>query len=60
MISAYLELFFLEKDPNDETICNFIYDNLVKAHPEEVLKVENNTAGRWKKFWNEMIQTLVS
>ena len=58
--NACSELFFSEKDPNDETLCNFIYNNLAKAHPEEVLKIENNTAGGWKKFWSEVIQSLVS
>ncbi|CAB4385782.1 unnamed protein product [Rhizophagus irregularis] len=47
------ELFFLEKDPSDETMCEFIYDNLKKTHPENVSKIENNTAGGWKKFWRE-------
>lgn len=60
MANACSELFFSEKDPNDETLCNFIYNNLVKAHPEEVAKIENNTAGGWKKFWSEAIQSLVS
>lgn len=60
MINACSELFFSEKDPNDETMCNFIYNNLVKTHPEEVSKIEKNTTGGWKKFWNEAIQTLVS
>jgi hypothetical protein len=50
----------LEKDPSDETMCEFIYDNLKKAHPENVSKIENNTAGGWKKFWREAIQSLVS
>ncbi|PKY33750.1 hypothetical protein RhiirB3_452911, partial [Rhizophagus irregularis] len=56
--NACLELFFLEKDPSDETMCEFIYDNLKKAHPENVSKIENNTAGGWKKFWREAIQSL--
>ncbi|CAB4473771.1 unnamed protein product [Rhizophagus irregularis] len=43
--NACLELFFLEKDPSDETMCEFIYDNLKKAHPENVSKIKNNTAG---------------
>ena len=58
--NACSELFFSEKDPNDETLCNFIYNNLVKTHPEKVLKIKNNTAGGWKKFWSEVIQSLVS
>ncbi|PKB91848.1 hypothetical protein RhiirA5_447296, partial [Rhizophagus irregularis] len=58
--NACSELFFLEKDPSDETMCEFIYDNLKKAHPENVSKIENNTAGGWKKFWREAIQSLVS
>ena len=41
-------------------MCNFIYDSLLKAHHEEVSKIENNTAGGWNKFWSEAIQSLVS
>jgi len=58
--NACSELFFTNKDPSDEIMCNFIYDSLVKAHHEEVLKIENNTIGRWNKFWSEAIQSLVS
>jgi len=48
--NACSELFFTNKDPSDEIMCNFIYDSLVKAHHEEVLKIENNTVGGWNKF----------
>ena len=60
MTNTCSELFFLEKDPNDEALCKFIYNKLVKAHPEELLKIEKNTAGGWKRFWVEAIQSLVS
>ncbi|CAB4384493.1 unnamed protein product [Rhizophagus irregularis] len=40
-------------DPSGEIMYEFIYNNLKKAHPENVSKIENNTAGEWKKFWRE-------
>jgi len=58
--NACSELFFSEKDPSDETMSDFIYNTLVKVHPKEISKIENNTSGGWKKFWSEAIQTLVS
>ncbi|PKK60148.1 hypothetical protein RhiirC2_793755 [Rhizophagus irregularis] len=48
-----LKLFFLKKDPSGEIMYEFIHNNLKKAHPENVSKIENNTAGEWKKFWRE-------
>ncbi|CAB4393680.1 unnamed protein product [Rhizophagus irregularis] len=56
--NACSKLFFLEKDLSDKIMCEFIYDNLKKAHPENVSKIENNTASGWKKFWREAIQSL--
>ncbi|PKY32357.1 hypothetical protein RhiirB3_450486, partial [Rhizophagus irregularis] len=42
--NACSELCFLKKDPSDKTMCKFIYNNLKKAHPENVSKIDNNTA----------------
>ena len=58
MTSACSELFFVNKDPNDETMRDFVYDSLFKANPDEVLKIENN--GGWQKYWNEVLHSLVS
>lgn len=61
MTNACSELFFVDKDPNDETMCNFIYNSLVKAHSEEIAKIENSsTTGGWKKYWSEVLQSQVS
>ena len=60
MTTTCSELFYSDKDPSDETMSNCVYNSLVKAHPEEISKIENNTAGGWKKFWSEAIQSVVS
>lgn len=59
MTSACSDLFFKDKDPNDDIMCDYFYTILVKAHPEEVSKIEKNTAGGWNKFWREALQSLV-
>ena len=59
MTNSCSELFFTNKDPNDEIMSKFIYDSLVKTHPEEVLKIENHTVGGWNKFWREALQSMV-
>lgn len=58
MSNAYSELFFTDKDPDEETMCNFVYNSLLKANPKEVSKIENN--GGWKKYWSEVLHSLVS
>jgi hypothetical protein len=57
--NACSELFYTDKDPSDETACDFIHDHLEKTHPEEVSKIKN-TSGGWKRFWNEVLLSLVS
>jgi hypothetical protein len=57
--NACSELFFIDKDPNDEIMSNFIYNSLAKAYPEEVTKIENN-AGGWKKYWSDVLLSSVS
>lgn len=58
MTNACFELFLVDKDPNEETMRNFIYNSLAKAHPEEVSKIENNDG--WEKYWNEILHSQVS
>jgi hypothetical protein len=51
----------VNKDPTDEIMCNFIYNSLKKAHPEEISKIENNNiVDGWKKYWNEVLYSQVS
>jgi len=37
---ACSDLFFKDKDPSDETICDFVYTSLVNVHPEEIAKIK--------------------
>jgi hypothetical protein len=57
--SVCSELFLENKDPDEETIRGSLYDALTSAHPEEIEKIEG-TPGGWKKYWSEVLQTLVS
>ena len=59
MTKACSDLFFKDKDLNDETICDFVYTSLVNVHPEEIAKIEK-TDGGWKKYWDEVLQSAVS
>ena len=59
MTSACSELFFENKNPDDDTIRDSIYSALFDIHPEEIKRIES-TSGRWKKYWNEVLLTLVS
>jgi hypothetical protein len=56
---ACSDLFFKDKDPSDEIMCDFIYTTLVNVHPEEIAKIEK-TDGGWKKYWDEVLQSAVS
>jgi len=35
------ELFFNDKNPDDESMCDFIHTSLTNAHLKEVAKIEN-------------------
>ena len=51
MTKACSDLFFKDKDPSDETMCDFVYTSLVKIE---------KTDGGWKKYWDEVLQSAVS
>jgi hypothetical protein len=40
-------------------MCDFIHTFLTNAHSEEVTKIENANGG-WKKYWSEVLQSVVS
>jgi len=40
-------------------MCEFIHNSLKKAHSEEIAKIENVDGG-WKKYWSEVLQSVVS
>ena len=56
---ACSDLFFKDKDLNDETMCDFVYTFLINVHPEEIAKIEKTDDG-WKKCWDEVLQSAVS
>jgi hypothetical protein len=58
-MNAITELLFNNKNPDDEFMCDFIHTSLRNAHPEEVTKIENANGG-WKKYWSEVLQSVVS
>jgi len=37
---ACFDLFFKDKDPNDEIMYDFVYTSLVNVHFEEIAKIE--------------------
>lgn len=40
MTKACSDLFFKDKDPSDETMCDFVYTSLVNVYPEKIAKIE--------------------
>jgi hypothetical protein len=40
-------------------MCEFIHTAITKSHPEEVAKIENASGG-WRKYWSEVLQSVVS